>query len=233
MKNITLTVLFLFSIIGKASLYEINEDHSKVNFEVEYMTLTKVQGQFKNYEGTFKFDEKSKTIEEIQAKIFARSIDTNEAKRDFHLKSHEFLFASNFPEITFTTNQKITLKEKKNLKISGILEIRGIKKNVTGDIMYKGHMIDPWGKENLFIEFKTQINRKDFGMNWNKELDQGGYLVGDLVSINLSIQAQKAGEKTAFSTHMIPSTKAIKERELLKKGKLKKLSTSTDPKDHK
>ena len=68
-------------------------------------------------------------------------------------------------------------------------------------------------------------------MKWNKELDSGGYLVGDLIRLKMSAQAQVAGEKTAFSTHMIPSTKGIIERDQLKKGKIKKLSTSTDPND--
>jgi hypothetical protein len=69
-------------------------------------------------------------------------------------------------------------------------------------------------------------------MNWNKELDNGGLLVGDEVRIKISVQAQPKGEKTAFSTHMIPSTKGIIERDQLKRGKIKKLSTSTDPKEH-
>ena len=70
-------------------------------------------------------------------------------------------------------------------------------------------------------------------MSWNKMLDNGGYLIGDQVGITITIQSQPQGEVTPFSTHMIPSTKGIVERDLLKRGKIKKLSTSTDPRDHK
>jgi hypothetical protein len=116
--------------------------------------------------------------------------------------------------------------------VKGFLTIRGVKKEVTLNGIYKGKVLDPWNKENFFFEFETTIDRKDFGMNWNKELDNGGLLVGDEVRIKISVQAQPKGEKTAFSTHMIPSTKGIIERDQLKRGKIKKLSTSTDPKEH-
>lgn len=93
----------------------------------------------------------------------------------------------------------------KQILLSGDLEIRGIKKRVSGKAKYKGLVTDPWGKDSLFFEFNLEIDRKDFGMNWNKELDQGGLLVGDIININILLQAQKEGEKTSFSTHMIPS----------------------------
>ena len=211
-----------------ADLYQINKEHSKINFEVDYMTLTKVQGQFKDYSASFDFDSVHNSIKNIQVIVEAKSVDTNEPKRDFHLKGHEFFFASNYPQIKFTSNANFILVPHKKIKLSGILEIRNIKKTVVGELLYKGKIQDPWGKENLFFEYHLAIDRKDFGMNWNKEMDQGGFLVGDIVSLNVSVQAQKFGDKTAFSTHMIPSTKAIIERDQLKKGKIKKLTTATD-----
>lgn len=233
MKKTLIVVVALFVSLAQANIYEVNKDHSKVSFEVEYMSMTKVEGQFKKYDGTFEFNSDKKIISNIKANVEARSVDTNEQKRDFHLKDHEFLFANNYPLLTLESKGSVQLQEKKKMKLNTMLTIKGITKEVAGEITYKGKMIDPWGKENLFFDFEATINRKDFGMNWNKELDQGGYLVGDSVKIMLSIQAQPQGNKTSFSTHMIPSTKAIIEREQLRKGKIKKLSTSTDPKDRK
>lgn len=232
MYRIFIIILSFLSFNSNATQYELNKEHSKINFNVEYMTLSKVEGQFKDYESQFEFDSKSGKLTKISAMINPNSVDTNDQKRDFHLKGHEFLFVSNYPQIQFTSSDSVNLKIKEKTKINGVLEIRGIKKSINADLLYKGSIIDPWGKENVFFEFNTIINRKDFGMVWNKEMDQGGYLVGDNVGIQIIVQAQKAGEKTAFSTHMIPNTKAMSERDQLKKGKIKKLSTSTDPKDH-
>lgn len=225
MKFILVTLLAIFNL--KAEVYEINKDHSKVQFSVEYMSMTKVDGIFKNYVGTFAMN--GNQISKIDITIDPNSVDTNEPKRDFHLKGHEFFFASNYPAIKFKSINGLAVTEKKSHKFSGELTIRDFTKTISGDLLYKGKIVDPWGKENLFFEYKTEIDRKDFGMKWNKELDQGGYLVGDKVQVVISIQAQKSGDKTAFSTHMIPSTKGIVERDQLKKGKIKKLSTSTDP----
>lgn len=232
MRKLFITFVLLMSMSSMASHYEINKEHSKIKFDVEYMSISKVEGQFKDYEAEFEFDSSNLNLSNVSAKINPNSVDTNDQKRDFHLKGHEFLFAANYPQIVFVSNGSVVLKQKVKTKLTGILEIRGVKKAISAELLYRGSIIDPWGKENLFIELTTTINRKDFGMVWNKEMDQGGYLVGDNVGIQIIVQAQKSGEKTAFSTHMIPSTKAISERDQLKKGKIKKLSTSTDPKDH-
>jgi polyisoprenoid-binding protein YceI len=231
---IILLVSFLsFNIYSSISEYQINKEHSKIQFQIEYMSLTKVQGIFKDYQAKFEFDNSTNVLKKVEATIFPSSIDTSDPKRDYHLKGHEFFFIANYPAMKFASVEPMQLKLKSKSVFKGMIEIRGIKKEVIGDIIYKGSILDPWGKENLFFEISLELNRQDFGMKWNKELDQGGYLVGDKVNVALNIQAQKSGEKTAFSTHMIPSTKAIIERNQLKKGKLKKLSTSTDPNENK
>jgi polyisoprenoid-binding protein YceI len=228
-------LLFCLLIISKvvtARELEINNDHSKILFDIDYMKLTTVQGSMKKYEGEMNISTSETDISDIKVSIKASSVDTNEPKRDFHIRGHEFFLVASYPEILFEAPGPIAIASGKKLKVKGSLTIRGIKKDVILEGSYKGKMIDPWNKENYFFELSTTINRKDFGMNWNKELDSGGYLVGDDVRVNISIQAQPKGEKTAFSTHMIPSTKGIVERDQLKRGKIKKLSTSTDPIDH-
>lgn len=228
--KLVLMSLFLISQVYAREL-EINQDHSKIGFEVDYMTLTSVQGSFKRYHGTFNLSASEKEISDISVSIAASSVDTNEPKRDFHIRGHEFFLVASHPEISFESKGPFAISSSKKMRIPGKLTIKGITREVELEGIYKGGVIDPWSKENYFFELSTKINRQDFGMNWNKELDTGGYLVGDEVRIKLSIQAQPSGEKTAFSTHMIPSTKGIVERDQLKKGKIKKLSTSTDPLD--
>ena len=231
MKNFFLSFLLLSSVVCAREL-ELNQDHSKILFDVDYMMMTTVQGTMKKYDGGFNISTAESEISDIKVSIKASSVDTAEPKRDFHIKGHEFFFVASYPEIIFEASGPVAIAQGKKLKVKGLLTMRGVKKEIVLEGLYKGKSIDPWSKENYFFDFNTTINRKDFGMNWNKELDSGGFLVGDEVRIKISLQAQPRGDKTAFSTHMIPSTKGIVERDKLKRGKIKKLSTSFDPADH-
>lgn len=231
MKKIFICLLIFSNVIFAREL-ELNNDHSKIIFDIDYMKLTTVQGTMKKYQGEFNISTGETEISDVKVSIKASSVDTNEPKRDFHIKGHEFFLVASYPEIFFEAPGPAAIASGKKFKMKGYLTIRGIKRDITLEGIYKGKVVDPWNKENFFFELSTTINRKDFGMNWNKELDNGGFLVGDEVRINISVQAQPKGEKTAFSTHMIPSTKGIIERDQLKRGKIKKLSTSTDPKEH-
>lgn len=215
-KSLILLFTLLISFNSYSAKLEINKEHSSLQFTVDYMTMIKVEGRFKSFTGIFDFDKKSHLLKNVEVKIDSNSLDTNEAKRDFHLKTMDFLFTSKYPEMLFHTTDTFTLPLNKNIALSGELEIRGVKKRVAGKAKYKGTVIDPWGKENHFFEFNLKVNRKDFKMNWNKKLDQGGFLVGDMIDINIFIQAQNAGQKTSFSTHMIPSS-ALEKRKKNKK----------------
>ena len=200
--------LFLLLFItshSNATNLEINKEHSKLTFSIDYMTMIKVEGQFKDFNAFFDFDPNTDVISNITAKVISSSVDTNDAKRDFHLKTMDFLFASKYPEMTFTSIGSYPLPLNKFVAVSGDLQIRDVKKRVEAKIKYKGLMKDPWGKDSQFFEFFLEVNRKDFGMNWNKAMDEGGYLVGDVIDTQIVIQAQRTGDKTSFSTHMIPS----------------------------
>lgn len=229
-----LTFLFLFlntSVFAKD--FELIKEHSKIAFDVDYMLMTKVEGQFKDYKGFFTLNSAEDDISNIKITVNAESVDTSDTKRDFHLRGHEFFFVANYPEITFESPGPIKLETQKKLVIGGYLTIRGIKRPMILEGVYKGKLKDPWGKDNYFFTLAGELDRKTFGIIWNKSMDNGGVLIGDNVRISITVQAQALGEKTPFSTHMVPTTKGIVERDLLQKGKIKKLSTSTDPKDQK
>ena len=231
-------ILSFFSLMFSSSLllakpYELVSEHSRIAFDVDYMSMTSVEGKFKSYRGFFNFSEKSDELSNVKVIIDGASVDTNDDKRDFHLKGHEFFFVASHPEITFTSKTAVKIQEGKTFSLTGELTMRGVSKPLTLEGTYVGIKKDPWGKDNYFFKLKGEINRKDFGIIWNKDMDAGGYLVGDIVRLNLTIQAQAQGEKTSFSTHMVPHTKAIQERSDLKKGKIKKLSTASDETDHK
>ncbi len=225
MRSLFCFFILIESLLATPTTYEINQEHSKLGFSVNYMMMTDVEGVFKKFQGYFEIE--NEQLNNIQIMVSSRSVDSTDQKRDFHLRSHEFLYASKYPTILFTSKQSVALKEGKNIIIPGNVNLRGIEKPVQLEVIYRGKKIDPWSRENLFFEGKTKLNRKDFGIVWNRELDTGGFLVGDEVTIQFKLQAQVMGQKTPFSTHMVPTTKGIVERDQLKKGKIKKLSTDT------
>lgn len=231
-----LILLFVLALaisqVAQARQFELIKEHSRIGFDVDYMMMAKVDGQFKDYRGFFELNDKEDQLSNVKVYIVGDSVDTNDGKRDFHLKGHEFFFTAHYPEMIFSSKTPVKIIPGQKFKIAGELKMRGISKPVTLEGVYKGKSKDPWGKDNFFFTFNGEINRKDFDIVWNKEMDTGGHLVGDLVRLNIVVQSQVLGEKTPFSTHMIPQTKGIKERSELKKGKIKKLSTATDPADH-
>ena len=239
MKNIRIVkiapfILYLLLITtGHSKEFELIKEHSKIAFDVDYMLMTKVEGHFKDFNGFFTLNEAENDLSNIRIKINAETIDTNDTKRDFHLRGHEFFLTAKYPEIIFESPGPIKIEAGKKLVIGGYVTIRGIKRPLILEGIYKGKLKDPWGKDNYFFVLSGELDRKTFGIVWNKTMDNEGLLIGDMVRINLTVQAQVLGEKTPFSTHMVPTTKGIVERDQLIKGKIKKLSTSTDPKDKK
>ena len=231
-KIIFICSLFTFTQSSLATTFEIIREHSNVSFNVDYMTVTKVDGIFKDFYGDFNFDEINNEISKVNVDIVAKSVDTNDGKRDFHLRGQEFFLVETNPIISFKSNAKTVFHQDGSFSLPGIIKLRGIEKAFVLNGVYKGKVKDAWGKYSYFFSLKGLIKRKEFNMTWNKLMDNGGFLLGDNVDVSINLQTQPMGEKTAFSTHMIPSTKGIIERDLLRRGKIKKLSTSTDPKDH-
>lgn len=230
-KIVPFILCLLFISAGHTKDFELIKEHSKIAFDVDYMLMTKVEGHFKDFTGYFTLNGGENDISNIRININAETIDTNDAKRDFHLRGHEFFLTAKYPEITFESPGPIKIEVGKKLVIGGYITIRGIRRPLILEGVYKGKLKDPWGKDNYFFVLNGELDRKTFGIVWNKSMDDGGILIGDNVRINITVQAQVLGEKTPFSTHMVPTTKGIVERDQLSKGKIKKLSTSTETQD--
>jgi len=233
MKKLTslFILLSIMALNAHAKDFELIKEHSRIAFDVDYMLMTKVEGQFKDFQGVFTLNAAENDISKIKIKVLGESVDTNDGKRDFHLRGHEFFFVATHPEIIFESPGPIKIEPGKKIQIGGYLTMRGVKRPLILEGVYKGKLKDPWGKDNYFFNLTGELDRKAYGIVWNKTMDAGGALIGDIVRLNLTVQAQVLGEKTPFSTHMVPTTKGIVERDQLSKGKIKKLSTATDPKD--
>ncbi|MCE9501258.1 MAG: YceI family protein [Leptospira sp.] len=179
-------VLLAFTGVN-AGQFEVDPGHSSVNFQVRHL-VTNVNGLFTDFNGSFTFDEKKPETSKVSFKVKVTSINTNEKKRDDHLRSEEFFDIKKFPEMSFEST-KIASAGKNKYKLEGNLTIKGVTKKVVFDTEYTGTGKDPWGNVKSGFSASSVINRKDFGINWNKTLDNGGYLVGDEVKITVNVEA--------------------------------------------
>jgi polyisoprenoid-binding protein YceI len=172
-----------------ADTYQFDKSHTTVGFQVRHI-VTNVGGKFQDFSGTIMVDRVKPESSSVEFTIQAASINTNDPKRDEHLKSPDFFDVANQPTITFkSTSVKPTGKD--TYEVTGNLTMRGVTKAITLPVAFLGEGKDPWGNEKMGFELSTTLNRKDYGINWNKTLDQGGLLVGDDVKIQISVEANK------------------------------------------
>ncbi|MGZ3420378.1 MAG: YceI family protein [Polyangiales bacterium] len=166
--------------------WEIDNSHSQITFTVRHMVFAKVRGSFKSW--TAKLDlEEDVAKSAVEVSIDANSIDTNEPKRDGHLRSADFFDAETFPTLLFKS--KKVEKKGDNLAILGDLTIRGVTREVTLDAEETGRGKDPWGQPRIAFAAHTTIKRGDWGLKWNQALEAGGVLVGEDVRIDVDVEA--------------------------------------------
>jgi polyisoprenoid-binding protein YceI len=170
--------------------YEADKAHSNIIFKIRHL-LSRTTGQFKDYKATVMIDPEKRDEVNVVAEIDVASIDTDEAKRDAHLKNEDFFDVAKYPKITFTGSKLTDVNaDRTKGKLEGKLTIKDVSKPVVLDVEWFGTAVDPWGNQTAAFSGTTKINRKDFGIVWNKSLDAGGYLIGDEVEIEINIEAQ-------------------------------------------
>lgn len=180
-------VLFtvLFSVFANGITFSIDKPHSYVGFEVKYMMLSNVKGNFQEFQGFIEIEEDE--IVKINGSIEAKSINTSNEKRDKHLRSDDFFNVEEYKMIYFETREM--KKTEEGYVAIGQLEMHGIKKMVSIPIKVTDIMIDANGKKRLGVSGRLTINRRDYGITYSKKLDGGGLVIGDEVNIELMIQA--------------------------------------------
>lgn len=186
----TLLVLTLpFSAF--ASTWSIDPDHSTAQFKVRHLMISNVKGVFEKTSGTLNLDDKDITKSKVEVSIDIASINTNIKKRDDHLRSPDFFDAAKFPTMTFVST-RVEKAGKDKLKVTGNLTIKGVSKVVVLSVDGPtGEVKDPWGNGRRGASATTTINRKDFGVSWNKTMDNGGMVVGEDVAIQLEVEFVK------------------------------------------
>jgi len=172
--------------------WSIDPVHSVAEFKVKHMMISNVKGQFPKITGGLSLNESDLAQSQVEASIETASIETHDLQRDAHLKSADFLDVEKFPAMTFKSTS-ISLIRNGELAMKGDLTIRDVTRKVTFSVEGPTPPArDPWGNTRVAVSATTKINRKDFGLTWNAELETGGILVGDEVTITLDIQFVKA-----------------------------------------
>jgi polyisoprenoid-binding protein YceI len=171
---------------AEATTYAIDQDHTTVGFKVRHL-FSNVDGTFNQFEGQFEFVPGAPERWSVEATIQAASIDTRVEQRDAHLRTADFFDVEKFPTITFKSTQ-VTDATATSAKLHGLLTIRGVEKPVVLDVAIHGEGQDPWGNLRSGFTATTTINRKEFGLTWNKALETGQVLVGEDVQIILEVE---------------------------------------------
>jgi len=187
------SLALLFALLGSSFLfadtYNLDKAHTQISFTVSHLVISHVSGAFRDFNGIINYDPSDVTKSTVDVHIMASSVNTGDDKRDGHLKSPDFFDVQKFPELTF----KSTKIEKKGdgFIAYGPLTIHGVSKDVELPFTIAGTIKDGMGKTHLVARSSLTINRKDYGLTWNRAVEGGGVLVGEEVKIDLSVEAVK------------------------------------------
>jgi polyisoprenoid-binding protein YceI len=168
--------------------FAFDKSHTLVGFRIRHW-LTKVEGRFRDFEGRILLDRSKPETSKVDVTIQAASIDTSAESRDKHLRSADFFDVEKYPTITFVSS-KVVPKGKDLYEVTGDLTLHGVTKTLTIPVRHTG-FLNLGKQEKAGFELTIPINRKDFGIGWNRTADTGGVMLGDDVEINVQVEANK------------------------------------------
>ena len=176
---------------SNAATWTIDAAHSAARFRVRHLLISNVEGRLGNVTGVVDYDENDPLRSSVEATIDTKGIDTGAPERDAHLRSADFFDVERYPAMTFRSTRVEKLGDRK-LKVTGDLTIRGVTRSVVLQVEGPTSTItDPWGNVKAGASAIASVNRKDYGISWNKTLDGGGLAVGDDVAITLEIEMNR------------------------------------------
>jgi polyisoprenoid-binding protein YceI len=191
--NIVRNIAFSLAALALPALaadYSIDSAHSAAQFSVRHLMVSNVRGEFSKVTGKIVYDEAKPTATTVEASVDVSTLSTREAQRDAHLKSPDFFDVAKYPAFSFKSTS--TKETAQGLDVAGDLTIHGVTKPVVLHVSgITKEIKDPFGLMRRGATATTVINRKDFGMTWNKNLDGGGVVVGDEVTITLDVEVTR------------------------------------------
>ena len=184
-----MALLFLaIPILTYAATWQMDPTHSSFQFKIRHLTVSNVKGDFSKFQGVALIDDQNITHLKVEVTIDVVSVNTGHAQRDEHLRGPDFFDVTKYPTILFVS-KKVTKTDTNRLKVIGDLTLRGVTREITVDMEGPTPEVkDPWGHFRRGATATTKINRRDFGLTWNKVLDNGGLVVGDEVNIYIEVE---------------------------------------------
>lgn len=181
-----LKVMALSAVVLAGSLFAetfmVDKPHTNVGFKAKHLLVSSVNGNFDTFDGSIDFDYMKKELKGLKGTVSVGSIDTDNTKRDNHLKSEDFFDAAKFPEIKFVSTKV------DGEYLWGDLTIKGVTKNVKFEIEDVGTVIGPKGNKRVGFVLEGKINRFDYGLNWNKLLETGGAIVSKDIKLIIEME---------------------------------------------
>jgi len=175
--------------IPVAGTYKLDAAHKRVGFVVRHLMVSKVRGNFAEADATIVIAE-DPLQSSVTATITTASVQTGNVDRDNHLRTGDFFEAETYPTITFVSTS--IKPDGDDYELTGDLTIKGVTKPVTWELEFNGVVTDPWGNTRAGFSAETEVNRKDWGLDYNAVLEAGGLMIGEKVKLTLEIEALKS-----------------------------------------
>ena len=180
-------------LLAETETFNFDKNHTLVGFRIRHF-VSKVEGRFKDFDGTIWIDRANPSASKVELTIQAASIDTAVDGRDKDLRSPNFFDAEKYPTITFKST-KVVSKGNDSYDVTGEFTMHGVTKTITVPVKHNG-FLKVAGRggsmgEKTGFEINFPLNRKDFGLSWNRPLDSGGFMLSDDVDINIQVEANK------------------------------------------
>lgn len=196
-RNLLLVTLFVTPLFAQTAApaapatetWTVDKAHSMATFKVRHM-MSNVSGNFRDFDANINIDRANPANSSVDFTIQATSIDTGNTNRDEHLRTADFFDVAKFPTIAFKSTS-VKAKSKTDFDVTGDLTMHGVTKRVTLPVSFLGFGKDPRGNEKGGFEIDTTLNRKDYGIVWNRAIDEGGLLLGDDVKVSISLEVGK------------------------------------------
>ena len=185
------SLIFVFPFLTHGATWQVDPNHSSFEFKIRHLTVSNVKGSFTKPNGTITIDDQDVTRLKVEVSIETASVNTGNTMRDNHLRGADFFDVAKYPEITFVS-RKVTRIDTDRLKVAGDLTIHGVTREITMDVEGPTPEVkDTSGNFRRGATATGKINRRDFGLTWNRVLDAGGVVVGDEVNIYVEVELIK------------------------------------------
>ena len=176
------------SVPAPVETWQVDRSHSDISFRIRHF-MSRVRGSFNQWTGTIQVDPQNWGSAQVEVVIQTASIDTEQERRDTHLRSNDFFAADSFPTITFRSTGVERAGDVVTLR--GNLTMRGITRPIVLEGKFLGLQTEANGRQRAGFEARTTINRMEYGVTWNRAAEGGGAVLGDEVEIEVALELVK------------------------------------------